>query len=121
MSCSRQLAGAPDGASTCTAIRLQLHRPLAELRVLITAGNNQLFLESFSSAACSAQASMYDSYDVPEMDPCTFAADVASGDLAVEEQWLRIDSACPQAFIVIQVRGKWMHPAEFCSHRLSAL
>ena len=106
MSSSRQSSGASDGASTCTAVRLQLHRPLAELRVLITAGDGLPPLPSFSSAACLAQASIYDSYDVPEMDPCTFAADIASGDLAAEERWLRVDSACPQAFVAIQVRGK---------------
>ncbi len=76
--------------------------------MLITAGDSQSSLTSFSSAACSAQASIYDSSDVPEMDPCTFAADIASGDLAVEERWLKIDSICPQAFVSIQVQGIYL-------------
>lgn len=109
MCCSRHSSRASDRAGSCTAVRLQLHRPLAELKVLITAGDSGPSLTSFSSAACSAQASIHDSCDVPEMGTCTFAEDVISGDLAVEEHCLKIDSACQQAFISIQVCGTHLH------------
>jgi len=81
---------------------LQLERPLEELRVLITAGGSRHLLRNLSKT-CSVEASIHNSYDAPELDACTFAEDIASGGLAFEELWLRIDSACPEAFISIQV------------------
>ena len=102
MSCSRHPSANSDGSSTCTSVKVQLHRPLSELKLLITAGENRPTLMS-ASEACSTEASLHNSYDVPEMGPCAFAADLASGKLAVEEHWLRIDSACPQTYISVQV------------------
>ena len=109
MSFSRHSSGGSDGASPCTAVRLRLHRPLAELKVLITAGDSGPPLTSRSSAACSAQASIHASCDGPEMGLCTFAEEVASGELAIEAHWLKIDSACPQASISVQVCGTHLH------------
>ena len=111
----RGFQGASSEPSTCTAVRLQLNRPLEELRVLITARHNRHHFGSLSKT-CSFEASIHDSYDSPELDACKFAEDIASGDLAFEECWLRIDSACPGAFISIQVCTWLLFGSRFMGH-----
>lgn len=97
--CHRGSSGA---SSTCTAVRVQLHRPLADLRLLITAGDAQPSLRSVSRT-CTLGASLHDRPDAPEVAPCSAAIDVASGTSGVEEHWLRLDSACAKASISIEV------------------
>ena len=100
--CPRHSIGPSDEAGACTAVKVQLHRPLEELKLLITAGDSCQSLTS-AGKACTFAASLHDSYDVPEMGPCTFAADIASGGYTLEEHWLRIEGASRQAFVSIQV------------------
>ena len=94
--------GSLAASSTCTAVKVQLHRPLADLRVLITAGDAQPSLRTVSRT-CSLGTSLHDSPDAPEVASCSLAADVASGTGDLEEHWLRIDSACAEASISIVV------------------
>ena len=94
---------APHAGDRCSAVKLQLHRPLADLRVLITAQEPHPLLRGLSTG-CSFSASIFDSQSAADLQNCSLAEDIASGPSAHEERWLRIHGACSEASISIEVR-----------------
>ena len=100
----RGSTGAPDAGDGCSAVKLQLHRPLADLRVLVTAKEPHSSLRGLSTA-CSFSASIFDSQSDADLQNCSLAEDIASGPSAHEERWLRIHGACSEASISIEVRS----------------
>ena len=99
----RDSTGASDAGDRCSAVKLQLHRPLADLRVLIRAKELHPSLRGLSTA-CSFCASMFDGQSTIELQNCRLAEDIASGPSVHEERWLRIHGACSAASISIEVR-----------------
>ncbi len=99
----RGSTGGPDAGDRCSAVKLQLHRPLADLRVLITAQEPHPSLRGLS-IACSVSASISESQSAANLQNCSLAEDIASGTSAHEERWLRIHGACSEASISIEVR-----------------